>query len=672
MICSVPSLWPWAVGFVSALLLVSPAEANPPLISFPPFPANSCDPGGLLRCMQNSSVRNGYIDLLPDKGNGTDPNLLLNNIGRVLYHQQAITWPASFDTNFTVLISKRANASSFGDGMAFVMTAEMRQSPPGSFGGFLGLFDHSTNGNTTGQLAVEIDTYPNEYETQEYHVGVDIASIVSNVTAPLSSVSVDLNKEIPVTYRVNYDGWTKNLEVSAGYAGEGPPKSLLNFCIVIAKINPIYVGFTAGSGPSSNYSENIRILSWNFSFTPLPDWSLEEPGDGKGGRRLRTILAIVVSTVVGVPSLVLLILLGAKRVRKWRRWRWLESLSRSAASAPKMYTYEKLSTATRCFSSANLLGKGGFGSVYRGNFSNPPSVVAVKRISATSKQGEREYFAEICTIGRLHHKNIVQLQGWCHSGKSLLLVYEFMPNGSLDRHITAGTLDWPTRHRILLGLASALLYLHEECGGTVVHRDVKPNNVLLDADFEAHLGDFGLARLAQGTDRTTSTTVLAGTIGYLAPEYGYTGKATPESDVFSYGVVVLEVVCGRRSLMGLDDNNLLDHVWELYTSGKLLQAVDPRLESQFDEEEVRRTLLVGLMCSHPNPASRPRSRQVVQILGNPSEPLMEMPESRPDTIIPSPSMMDFSFEIVSIMSTSTTMPMGASPDSTKSSLLLAR
>ncbi|CAA6666426.1 unnamed protein product [Spirodela intermedia] len=319
-----------------------------------------------------------------------------------------------------------------------------------------------------------------------------------------------------------------------------------------------------------------------------------------------------------------------------------------------MYTYEKLSTATRCFSSANLLGKGGFGSVYRGNFSNPPSVVAVKRISATSKQGEREYFAEICTIGRLHHKNIVQLQGWCHSGKSLLLVYEFMPNGSLDRHITAGTLDWPTRHRILLGLASALLYLHEECGGTVVHRDVKPNNVLLDADFEAHLGDFGLARLAR--EQT----------GPPPPPSSPAPSGHPESDVFSYGVVVLEVVCGRRSLMGLDDNNLLDHVWELYTSGKLLQAVDPRLESQFDEEEVRRTLLVGLMCSHPNPASRPRSRQVVQILGNPSEPLMEMPESRPDTIIPSPSMMDFSFEIVSIMSTSTTMPMGASPDSTKS------
>ncbi|CAA7403206.1 unnamed protein product [Spirodela intermedia] len=533
--------------------------------------------------MQNSSVTDGYLCLVPEESNGTNPDLLLNKIGRVLYNRPAIMWPSNYDTNFTVLIRKRPNATYFGDGMAFVMTTDMRQSPQEAPAVFWASW------NTTGQLAVEIDTVPNEYEIQEYHVGVDIASIVSNITAPPSKANVDLNREIPVTYRVNYDGWTKKLEVSAGYAGQEPLKSVLNFSIVIAKIDPIYVGFTAASGPSLDASESIRVLSWNFSSTPLPD----------SKHRVGTILAIILSIPFGVILLGLLILLG-------------------------VYTYDKLSTATRRFSSANLLGKGGFGSVYRGNFSNPPSVVAVKRISATSKQGEREYFAEICTIGRLRHKNIVQLQG------------------CLDRHITAGTLDWPTRHRILLGLASALLYLHEECGGTVVHRDVKPNNVLLDADFEAHLGDFGLARLAQGTDRTTSTTVLAGTIGYLAPEYGYTGKATPESDIFSYGVVVLEVVCGRMSLLGWDDNNLLDHVWDLYISGKLLQAVDSRLECQFDEE-VRRTLLVGLMCSHTNPASRPRSRQVVQILGNPNQPLLVMPESRPDIIIPSSSRTETGF-----------------------------
>ena len=160
-------------------------------------------------------------------------------------------------------------------------------------------------------------------------------------------------------------------------------------------------------------------------------------------------------------------------------------------------------------------------------------------------KGEREYMAEICTIGRMRHKNIVQLQGWCHEGENLLLVYEFMSNGSLDRFIGKEFLDWETRYKILTGLASALLYLHEECGNPVVHRDIKPNNVMLDSDFNAHLGDFGLARILQND--ASITTMLAGTPGYLAPEIGFIGKATPESDVYSFGMVVLEVVCGKRS-----------------------------------------------------------------------------------------------------------------------------
>ncbi|CAA6666428.1 unnamed protein product [Spirodela intermedia] len=275
--------------------MYSSGEAKPPPpISFPSFPRSSCDAGDLLRCMQNSSVTDGYLCLVPEENR------------RVLYNRPAIMWPSNYDTNFTVLIRKRPNATYFGDGMAFVMTTDMRQSPR-KHRRFFGLFDQSTNAwNTTGQLAVEIDTVPNEYEIQEYHVGVDIASIVSNITAPPSKANVDLNREIPVTYRVNYDGWTKKLEVSAGYAGQEPLKSVLNFSIVIAKIDPIYVGFTAASGPSLDASESIRVLSWNFSSTPLPD----------SKHRVGTILAIILSIPFGVILLGLLILLG---VRKWRR-----------------------------------------------------------------------------------------------------------------------------------------------------------------------------------------------------------------------------------------------------------------------------------------------------------------------------------------------------------------
>ncbi|KAL2896407.1 L-type lectin-domain containing receptor kinase IX.1, partial [Bienertia sinuspersici] len=158
---------------------------------------------------------------------------------------------------------------------------------------------------------------------------------------------------------------------------------------------------------------------------------------------------------------------------------------------------------------------------------------------------DREYLAELCTIGRLRHRNILQLRGWSHKNKLLLLVYDFMANGSLDEFITGqNLLDWNTRCKILIGLASALLYLHEECGDPIVHRDVKPNNVMLDEEFNPYLGDFGLARLLKNT--TGVITKLVGTLGYMAPELIYTSKATTESDVYSFGVVALEVVSGMR------------------------------------------------------------------------------------------------------------------------------
>lgn len=243
--------------------------------------------------------------------------------------------------------------------------------------------------------------------------------------------------------------------------------------------------------------------------------------------------------------------------------------------------------------------------------------------------------AEICTIGRMRHKNIVQLHGWCHEDEHLLLVFEYMPNGSLDRFIGKATtfLDWKTRHNILTGLASALLYLHEECGNPVVHRDVKPNNVMLDSDYNAHLGDFGLARLLQN-DASSVTTMLAGTPGYLAPEVGFTGKATPESDVYSFGMVVLELVCGKRSRGIMDENSLVDYVWNLYGKNVLIECVDEKLKgSKFDDDEekqVKRMLIVGLACLHPDSTFRPTIRKVVHILLNTNDALMmDLPETRP-------------------------------------------
>lgn len=202
-----------------------------------------------------------------------------------------------------------------------------------------------------------------------------------------------------------------------------------------------------------------------------------------------------------------------------------------------------------------------------------------------------------------------------------------MQNGSLDRFIGKDTLNWQTRHKILVGLASALLYLHEECGNPVVHRDVKPNNIMLDSHFNAYLGDFGLARLLQNEESVITN--LAGTPGYLAPEVGFTGKATPESDVYSFGMVVLELICGRRSKNTAEDTSLVDYVWNMHSENALVECVDALLGEEFDEEEVTRALMVGLACLSPDSVFRPKMRKVVHILLDPNEPLMELPIVRP-------------------------------------------
>ncbi|KAF0889361.1 hypothetical protein E2562_023661 [Oryza meyeriana var. granulata] len=220
-------------------------------------------------------------------------------------------------------------------------------------------------------------------------------------------------------------------------------------------------------------------------------------------------------------------------------------------TGPKRFRYAELAIATDNFSDEHKLGEGGFGSVYRGFLKEMNQHVAIKKVSKSSKQGKKEYASEVRIISRLRHRNLVQLIGWCHGGGELLLVYELMPNASLDTHLynaNADVLPWPRRHEIVLGIGSALLYLHEEWEQCVVHRDIKPSNIMLDASFNAKLGDFGLARLVDH-GRGSHTTVLAGTMGYIDPECMITGRTNAESDVYSFGVVLLEIACGRQPIM---------------------------------------------------------------------------------------------------------------------------
>ncbi|KAI6705485.1 hypothetical protein NL676_008447, partial [Syzygium grande] len=261
---------------------------------------------------------------------------------------------------------------------------------------------------------------------------------------------------------------------------------------------------------------------------------------------------------------------------------------------------------------------GGFGRVYRGILPTSKIEIAVKRVSHESRQGMREFIAEIISIGRLRHRNIVSLLGYCRRKGELLLVYDYMPNGSLDKHLynqPKVILNWRQRFRVIKGVASGLLYLHEGWEQVVIHRDIKASNVLLDADLNGRLGDFGLARLYDhGTD--PQTTHVVGTFGYLAPEHTRTGKATRNTDVYAFGAFLLEVACGRRPIELREEEEviLVDWVFSCWDGGAILEARDPKLGAELVEEEMELVLKLGLMCSHSDPLMRPSMRQVLQYL----------------------------------------------------------
>ncbi|XP_042520933.1 L-type lectin-domain containing receptor kinase IV.2-like isoform X2 [Macadamia integrifolia] len=288
---------------------------------------------------------------------------------------------------------------------------------------------------------------------------------------------------------------------------------------------------------------------------------------------------------------------------------------------PYRFKYKDLYIATKGFKKMELLGTGGFGMVYRGVLPKSKTEVAVKRVSHNSKQGEREFIAELIRIGKLRHRSIVTLLGYCRRKEELLLVYDFMSNGSLDKLLfdqttTKTMLSWCQRFRIIKSVAAALLYLHEEWEQVVVHRDVKASNVLLDKELNGRLGDFGLARLHDhGTD--PQTTHVVGTIGYLAPELCRTGKANPSVDVFAFGAFLFEVACGRRPIEHEASEEcmvLVDWVISCWSRGKILDTVDPKLGKNYEVEEMELVLKLGLLCSHSIPTERPNMRQVIRYL----------------------------------------------------------
>ncbi|KAL7227775.1 hypothetical protein ACSBR1_022619 [Camellia fascicularis] len=289
----------------------------------------------------------------------------------------------------------------------------------------------------------------------------------------------------------------------------------------------------------------------------------------------------------------------------------------------KRFSLRELQVATDNFSNRNILGRGGFGKVYKGRLADG-SLVAVKRLKEERTQGgELQFQTEVEMISMAVHRNLLRLRGFCMTPTERLLVYPYMANGSVasclrDRPETQAPLDWPIRKRIALGSARGLAYLHDHCDPKIIHRDVKAANILLDEEFEAVVGDFGLAKLMDYKD-THVTTAVRGTIGHIAPEYLSTGKSSEKTDVFGYGVMLLELITGQRAfdlarLANDDDVMLLDWVKGLLKEKKLEMLVDADMQGNYIDEEVEQLIQVALLCTQGAPLERPKMSDVVRML----------------------------------------------------------
>lgn len=608
-------------------------------------------------------------------------------VGRAIYNQPMHLWDSStgnvanFVSEFTFAINSDMNYS-HADGLVFFLAPNGSQIPEHSEGRFLGLT--SSNGNSTNSstafVAVEFDTFydpsTNAWDPLCDHVGIDVNSLASVNETCVSWMDDSILDGRRLHAQVTYDSRAMSLSVLFGDDADNVT-SLCYQPVNLTEYLPEWVvfGFSATTG---QLFEAHSILSWEFNSSlrildnvngTTNATTVDTPMGGM--TRGKKSKSWVRGAILGLSSLVFLILVagfgwyGYKLRRNKNDQSGEEDVPGidegfEQSKGPKKYSYQDLAVATNNFANTRLLGKGGFGGVYEGHLADGNSHVAIKKITPDSKQGVKEYATEVKTIRHLRHKNLVELVGWCHERNKFLLVYEFMSNGSLDSHLfkDKAPLTWEKRYNIAQGIALGMKYLHEDLKQCVVHRDIKSSNILLDTQFEAKLGDFGLARIVDHA-KGSQTTLLAGTMGYLAPECIYTGKASKESDVYSFGVVLLEIACGRKAIelrASEDQAQLVEWVWELYGVGKLLNAADPQLGEDFDTRQMECLMIVGLWCAHPDAKERPPISKAITFLNFDASPPVLPPKLPIPTYIVPPSSMPESSHVSSTSFTSSEPP----------------
>lgn len=570
-------------------------------------------------------------------------------IGRALYPQKIPTkkpnssYVYPFSTSFIFSMAPYKNTLP-GHGMVFIFVPVTGIEGATSSQN-LGLLNY-TNGNSKSHVfGVEFDVFKNQEfdDISANHVGIDMNSLKS-VEAhdagywPNSQGSNNTNsgaqdeksfKELKLNNGENYQVWIDYSDslINVTMAPVGlarPHRPLLSVPLNLSEVfvDEMYVGFTSSTG---QLVQSHKLLAWSFSnsnfslsemliTTGLPSFVLPKSSivRSKG-----FIAGVTVGCFFGIGLIALFTLFLIKRQR--RRAREREEMEEWELEYwPHRITYQEIEAATKGFSEENVIGIGGNGKVYKGVLKGGGAEIAVKCISHEN-DGMREFLAEISSLGRLKHRSLVGLRGWCKREKgSFMLVYDYMENGSLDKWVfecdDSKMLSCEDRIRILKDVASAVLYLHEGWEAKVLHRDIKASNVLLDKDMNGRLGDFGLARM-HDHGQVPNTTRVVGTVGYLAPEVIRSGRASAQTDVFGFGVLILEVMCGRRPI---EEGRppLEEWAWQFMVKGQLLNALDERLRARggFDEEEVEKVLHLGLLCAYPDPSARPSMRQVVKVL----------------------------------------------------------
>ncbi|XP_062225001.1 probable L-type lectin-domain containing receptor kinase S.5 [Phragmites australis] len=608
--------------------------------------------GFLFLTKSNRSVDEGTVVLGSYKTH--HPRLNLSNNVSFFINQPIPLWEhkyegmvlyeASFSFFFTMSIYQQNNQTN--SSLAFTMhpffvyyySPNMSCPPSGA--------SNPTSRTVTGSnVSVQIsESTVSVYGTKFYPgkniwVQIDIESLDSSSVANEYRVWIDYD----------HVGHLMSVYVDADEGTPKPLDAIANKTLNISDImSPLaYFGFF------SSMVQLLQLDTWNLTFDALPDFDFS----GSQGKRTVILSSVLGSAAFTAITAAVVYLYFNSKYRRWtKEQEKLAKIMQGLPGVPTQVDYADIRKATNNFHETMKLGKGGFGAVYRctipaaaASRTGRAMEVAVKKfMREVENRRYNDFLAEVSIINRLRHMNIVPLVGWSYNKGVPLLVYEYMTNGSLDQHLFRGggngqqhddaaIQHWDNRYGIARDVATGLHYVHHEHEPMVLHRDIKASNIMLDSTFRARLGDFGIA-CTVAVDRS-SVTGVAGTIGYIAPDYAISHKATRQSDTYAFGVLILEIVTGKKNGdVPPDDDHITDWVWRLHREGKLLEAVDAGVLAaeghQLDAaDEAKRLLLLGLACTNPNPLNRPSMVEVVQVITKLAPP-PDVPLERPTFVWP--------------------------------------